>query len=116
MLFIIFMIPFAVLAALAIHYGIPAANRFFDLIWEDPSKRQQAAIARRLKELHVDGDVPAETAILMAAKERNVTEDELKDVAGMFGTSDIVGMLTGKRSPVSAFLSGIDKAMKRRKR
>jgi hypothetical protein len=110
----IFLIPFFYLAYFGIHYGVPIVNRVLSFIWEDPSVKQRNAIARRLKELHVDGNVPSEVAVLLAAKEFNATEEKLIKTAGLLDAGEIMGMLTGKRSPAGVFLNGINKALKRR--
>ena len=112
---ILIVAPFGMLAMYAISHGVPIVNRILSVVWEDPTVRQRAVIARRLKELHVDGTIPEETAVLLAAKEFNATEDELMRVAGMFNAGDLMGMLTGKRQPMGVLLNGIEKALKRRK-
>lgn len=118
MVFVIVLIAVAIpmLAGLAIGllYALPAANRFFSILWEDPADKQRAVIARRLRELHVDGDVPTETSILLAAKEATTSEKELLGLLDMVGPTDLMGVLSDRRKPLSAVLNGITRVLKRR--
>jgi len=95
-------------------YVVPVANRMFGLIWEDPTEKQRREALARLRELHIGGDVPAETAALMAAKELNTTEEELFRVLGTFSASDLQGLITGRRSGFSIALARMNRALKRR--
>lgn len=91
----VFLLPFVIFAMVVL---IPPINAMFALIWEDPRERQRHMVLKRLKELHVDGDVPAETAVLMASQENNITEEQLKAAVGMFSASEIKSVLLGQRS------------------
>lgn len=99
----------------AIDKGIPFFNRILSFVWEDPCDRQRAIVLKRLKELHVDGNVPEETAYLMAAKELNTTEDELKEAIGVVGSSNLMGLLMGKKNMFGVILDGINKNLKRKR-
>jgi hypothetical protein len=79
-------------------YLIPPCNKLFSFIWEDPISRQQREVVKRLKELHIDGHIPEETAVVMASKEFNTSEQELMEAAQMLRPSDIRGILTGQKS------------------
>lgn len=57
-------------------------QKMLDFIWQDPSVKRRAKVAKRVKELCVDGDTPEETAVLMVAKEHNLMESQVKDLLG----------------------------------
>jgi biopolymer transport protein ExbB/TolQ len=96
----------------SIHYLVPITNRFFSLIWQDPSEKQRALILKRLKELMINHEVPEETAVLMAAKEFNATENEFLEALQVMKASEIKSMLQGKPAVLNQLLSGIDKKLR----
>jgi hypothetical protein len=102
------------LTTFAIDRGVPFFNRLSSFLWQDPSERQKAIVLKRLKELHVDGNVPEEMAYLMASKELNTTEAELKTIVGSIGAPNLVGLLTGKKTLMGVFIDGINKSLKRK--
>lgn len=114
MFFFLLMVPVAVLALLSVIYLVPFFNRLFGLVWEDPSERQRKEVLARLKELHVDGHLPEEVTVLLAAKEFNATEDELMKLVGMMSASDMKAVLSGRKSLLGVVLHGIETAVKRR--
>ena len=95
-------------------YVVPVVNNGFSCIWEDPIQKQRKEGILRLKELHINGEVPEETAVLMAAKELNTTEEELLKVLGTFSARDLRGVITGKKSGLDVVMSRVDRALKRR--
>lgn len=98
---------------LSVIYVLPVTNRLFSLIWEDPTERQRKKILKRIKELYVDGNIPEETAILMAAKEYNTTEREVLETIGAVSVGDVVKMATGKMSPLGYFFDGLERNFKK---
>lgn len=107
------MLPLVCLALLAVIFLIPFFNRGFSLIWSDPSERQRKEALARLNELYVDGQVPEEVAVLLASKERNATEEELMNLVGMVGTSDMKAVLTGKKTLLGVMLNEIESVVKK---
>ena len=101
-----------VLAVGSVVYIIPYTNKLFGLIWTDPREENRRKIIKRIKELTIDGDVPEETAVLMAAKEQNIDEENLMEVLGVMSPSEVRGLFTGKRGMIQAFTSALDNALK----
>lgn len=110
---IVLLLPLALIGALALIYLVPVCNRLFSLIWEDPTERQRKQVARRLKELHINGDIPEETAVLLAAKEFNVVEQNLLDVADIVSPADVKAFLTGKKSAIGIIASSLSDGLRR---
>ena len=104
----LFFLPFAIFAMVVL---IPPINAMFALIWEDPRERQRRMVLKRLKELHVDGNVPAETAVLMASQEISATEADLRAAAGLFSASEIKSVLRGERSLLRVVSDSIQKTL-----
>jgi hypothetical protein len=94
-------------------YIAPTTNRLFAALWEDPSEQIRREALKRMEELCVNGSVPEEAALLLTAKELNMTERQLLDAMNLFTPGEVVKVLTGKMSPMRAMLSGIERAMKR---
>ncbi len=92
-----FLIVFGLAGLAAMAYLTPWFNRFFSLIWEDPSERERRKILKRLKELHVDGNVPEETAALMVSSEFNTSVENVLEAVGVLTVGELKGILTGKR-------------------
>lgn len=86
------------LVVFAVHYVIPITNRFFALIWEDPTEVQRKEVMRRLKELHVDGHIPEEAAVLLASKEYNSSERDLLNLTRMVKPAQLRAMLNGRKN------------------
>lgn len=104
----------------ALNTLLPWLNKhIFSKIW---SEETRPAVARetidRIKELCVDGDVSEETAILMAAKENNLTEDELLASFNASDAKELVSILSGKNSNMLSVvmkkLSNLDRVNMRR--
>lgn len=62
------------------HKLSPWTERMMNRIWQDPTYSMQVKVARRVKELCVDGDVPAETATMMIARENNLIEEQVREM------------------------------------
>lgn len=60
----------------------PAVEWVLGFIWSDPTRSRRASVSSRVKELCVDGNIPEETAILMVSKEKNLMEEQVKDILG----------------------------------
>jgi hypothetical protein len=102
------------ITSFAIDKGVPFFNRLSSFLWQDPSERQKAIVLKRLKELHVDGNVPEEMSYLMAAKELNTTEQELKAIVGSVGAPNLVGLLTGRKTLMGVFIDSINKNLRKK--
>jgi hypothetical protein len=103
------------LTKFAIEHGVPFFNWLSSFVWQDPSDRQRAIVMKRLKELHVDGNVPEESAFLLAAKELNTTEEELKQAVGRVGATSLMGVLTGKKTMLGVFFDELNRSLKRKR-
>lgn len=76
----------------------PWTERMMAYIWEDPRKRAETKVVKRVKELCVDGDVPRETAALIVAKEENVMEEQVREVMKTTaGNPELMRMAVGGR-------------------
>lgn len=104
-----------VVGVLALIYIAPVFNKWLSYVWEDPSEKQRLELVKRIKELHVDGNVPAETSVLMASKEMGADEAATLKMLGKLSPSDIKAVLTGRKTLpgvfVGKFLSGLYKGM-----
>lgn len=96
-LLIPFMIVFGIAGLLAMAFLTPVFNRFFSLLWEDPTERERRKILKRLQELHVDGNVPEETAVLMASSEFHTSVENVLEAVGVLSIGEVKGILTGRR-------------------
>lgn len=93
---------------------MPWVNSLFSLVWEDPSDKQRRLILRRLKELHIDGEVPAASAVLMTAREFHTTEYRLLGVLGVGDSSEVPALLRGRRDGLGGLLHAINSALTRK--
>jgi hypothetical protein len=109
----IILLPFLFIGIWALVYLLPVTNKLFSMIWMDPTERQRQEILVRLKEHHVDGGVPEETAVLMAAKEFSTTEKNLLKAAELFSAADVKALLTGKRNVLDVGLGHVVKHMRK---
>ena len=73
--FVICMLGLLLAGKMSVH-----TERFMRLIWEDPTDAMKVKVAKRVKELCIDGDVPDETAAMMIAKENGVMEEQVRDL------------------------------------
>ena len=108
---------FGALLLFFLFYGVkmalaasPYIQKLMSFVWQDPMVRYRAQAVKRIKELCVDGDVPDETAILMAAKELDMTEEQL--VEALNGLTPQVMKAMSKGDLVSALLKANDKLMR----
>ena len=97
----------------ALIYVVPIVNRALSCIWEDPTEQERKMVLKRLKELHVDGNIPEETAVVIASAERNVPAENVKELVGMMGSRNLMGVLSGKKSLFWTILDGIEKQKKK---
>ena len=68
----------------------PKLNKMFSWIWrEEEHPLVKRETQERLKELFVDGTVPNETALIMAAKEQGVEEEQLLAFYGAMNANDL---------------------------
>lgn len=81
----------------------PYTEMLMRRIWEDPTDKMKVRIAKRVKELCVDGDVPRETATMMIAQENNIMEDQVRDLMRA-ATADPVIMRMAFGSKVGGLL------------
>jgi hypothetical protein len=112
----LFGVLFGILALLfSIEYVFPIVNKCMSYIWAEPSK-QRVAIANRLKELYVDGDVPDETAVIIAAAESGASEEELLSLFDNMSASDIRTLVSGDaRGLMGGIQARVFNALKNRK-
>lgn len=76
---------------------VPFWNRFFSIIWSDPTEREQEEIRRRLLELHVKNGLPPDTAAMLAAKEYHVdSEEAVLKAAQLLGSGGIKHLASGQ--------------------
>lgn len=90
---------------------VPICNKFFALIWEDPTERQRQVVIKRIKE-HVLDDVPEQTAVMMTAAEMNTTEANLLKAAELFSAADAKAIITGKRGIAGIMIGKMAKHMR----
>ena len=98
---------------LVIRHVVPVTNKIFSKIWMDPSARQKEELRQRIKELYVNGEIPREVSTMMAAAERNVTEEELMEVAELVSINDFKALASGRKSVLGVLSSGIERAIKK---
>jgi len=104
------MIFFCVLAVvagmwLAVNVFAGPMDWFFGLIWKDKSVVHRAEVAKRVKELCVDGTVPEETAIMLVARESGITERELLESLNAVSPAQLKAMLSGDYKSLFGFTS-----------
>jgi hypothetical protein len=104
----VLMIAFVGLAAaaglwFALRFLARPLDWFFGLIWRPRSPGDRAEIARRVKELCEVGNVPEETAVMLAAREHEITEKELLDSMDAVSPAQLRAMLTGRFGSVFGF-------------
>jgi hypothetical protein len=78
--FIILVVVLMVLCVAIAMKLSPYTERLMDCIWQDPTTKMKVKIAKRVKELCIDGHVPDETAALMIAKENNIMEEQVREL------------------------------------
>lgn len=99
---------------IGITYFVPVLNRFYGLIWKDPTMLQRADVAHRINELCVDGDKTPETVTALAASEFHCSEEELLDVMGAACSQEMVALMRGQKvNPMRMFSRAMEARMKR---
>lgn len=111
--FLLIGIPALVVTCWCVIHVLPLSNHLFGLIWEDPTERQRNAAAKRLKDLHVDGEIPSETAVLLTSKEMNTDEQEILGLMKIAAASQVKAALTGNQGFFGRMTSEIERAFKR---
>ncbi|MDX6768950.1 MAG: hypothetical protein SF051_05415 [Elusimicrobiota bacterium] len=100
-----------------IYFGIvhllPWINKGFSLVWQDPTARQRDRIMRRLRAVLLGDGIPAETAVLMVAKEHHVTEYELLGLLGLNDARDVHSLFAKSRGGWGGFLNAVDQTFRR---
>lgn len=91
------LVPFLIVAVLAMIFLTPSINGLFAFIWEDPTNRLRRKILYRLRQIHNEGNIPDQTAVLMVASEFHTTEHEVLDTVGVFSAEEIKGIFTEQR-------------------
>ena len=96
-LFVLFLIWLFV--DVALFRMAPWLNKnFFSKIWREETRPVVAReVIDRLKELCVDGDVPAETAVLMAAQENDVSEETMLAAFNADDAQELIKILSSKK-------------------
>lgn len=86
-------------------------------IWGPETNKIRLETLERVRQLYIDEDVPAESAVLMATKEDGVSEEELYAACKAIDAKDLVDILTGSnRSRLRAMARVIAKKAKYEKR
>lgn len=92
----------------------PLWDRFFSVIWTDPTEREREEVRRRLLELHTKSGLSAETAALLATKEFHAkNEEQLLEVAQLLGTAGIKRLASGQNSIWDKIGFGLTNALRR---
>ncbi len=99
---------------------VPWLNRhIFSKVWHEEDR---APVARetveRIKELCVDGDVPEETAVVMAARESGLSEEQLLNHFDAKDAEELVRILSHKKPQLASYvlkkIMSLDRANMRR--
>ena|SRR3990172_4433157 len=75
----------------------PITNRIFASIWND-NEVVSADTIKRIKELYMDGEVPIETAVMMASTETGVDRGEILKALGASSPNDVAHIMRGGRA------------------
>lgn len=110
--FLLIGVPALLVTCWCVFHVLPLSNRLFGLIWEDPSERQRNAAAARLKDLHVDGEIPSETAVLLTSKEMNTDEQEILELMKIGAASEVKNALTGNQGFLGRIASELERTFK----
>ena len=84
-LFVIYLAMLIIVGTIGMKFALavaPYIDKAMSFVWQDPAKARHAKVAKRVKELCIDGDVPDETAILLTSKEQSLTEKHVNDALG----------------------------------
>jgi hypothetical protein len=78
---------------------VPWLNKnLFSKIWKEETRPVVAReVIDRVKELCIDGDVPAKTAVLMAAKENDVEEATMLAAFNADDAEELIKILKSKK-------------------
>lgn len=75
----------------------PKTNEMFSEIWsEEEHPKIKRETQERLNDLFVDGDIPAETALVIAAREESIEEKELLAMFGALDAKDLKAILRAR--------------------
>jgi hypothetical protein len=99
------MAAFVVLGLWVAFKVAPWADKLFGSIWRPAMLANRVDVAKRVKELCVDGTMGEESAVMTAAQESNVTEHELLEAFGAVSASELKAMLSGNYKPLFGFKS-----------
>ena len=66
-------------------------------IWEPETNKVRKETVKRLRELYVDQDIPAETAVLMTTSEEGITEEELYSAFRAIDANDLMDIITSTK-------------------
>lgn len=91
------LLPFLIVGVLAMFFLTEPINRLFAFVWEDPTDLLRRKILHRLRQIHIEGSVPDETAVLMVASEFHTTEHEVLDTVGVLSAGEIKDIFTEQR-------------------
>jgi len=84
-------------------------KHFFSFIWSEEEKPIiKREVQERLEDLFVDGDVPDETALVMAAKEANMDEQELLNMFNAVSPKDLKRIMTGRDNKLMKLYKVLD--------
>jgi hypothetical protein len=94
-------------------YVCPRTNKFFALIWNERDD-EKLAVAARIKELYVDGDVPEETALMMAAAESGQSKESILNAFDAVDASDLAKIMRQKpRTAMNIMTQMLDNGYKK---
>lgn len=94
----------AVTVYVMVKYLCPFTNRFFALIWREPDIEKND-IAERIKALYVDGDVPEETALMMASVESGQSKESILGAFNAANAIDLANIIKKKPREFNTILS-----------
>jgi hypothetical protein len=91
----------------------PALNRMFAMVWSEDTQIKSEAVDR-IKELYVNGELPEESALLMASVETGESESNILAAFNAMDAEDLAKIIRGKpRSMPLRALSVMESVMKR---
>lgn len=81
---------------LMVKYVCPFTNRFFAMVWNERDDDKQAVL-EKIQKLYVDGDVPEETALMMASTESGQSRESILNAFNTTSAVDLANIIR-KRS------------------
>ena len=88
-----FFILFAVILVPSMVVAIklsPWTERMMSHIWMDPTRAAKLKVAKRVKELCIDGNLPEDKAAAVIAAENNLMEEEVKGIMKCAGADPAI--------------------------